>query len=139
MSTYPVSPMQLTSGVMWFPRMLDKIRLHARGELGQDYHANLGERMDKHCTAFLRIEYAALRDRVLAGGSDEDLLAWCFEKGRPLHEVDLLVWNAFVSKRGWNDDASPRLAEMKAKFGAADRSDIVTIPQFMDLDEGRIS
>jgi hypothetical protein len=32
----------MTGGMMYFPRMLDKIRLHARGELGKDYHANLG-------------------------------------------------------------------------------------------------
>ena len=27
----------MTRGMAWFPRMLDKIRLHARGELPPDY------------------------------------------------------------------------------------------------------
>ena len=27
---------------MYFPRMLDKMRLYARGELREDCHANLG-------------------------------------------------------------------------------------------------
>ena len=54
----------MTGGVMWFPRMLEKIRLHARGELTEDYHANLGEGMDKRCIGFLRVEYPALRERV---------------------------------------------------------------------------
>jgi hypothetical protein len=31
----------MTNGMMYFPRMLDEIRLHARGELGPDYHTNL--------------------------------------------------------------------------------------------------
>lgn len=42
MNSYPKSPREMTEGIMYFPRMLDKIRLHARGELGEDYHANLG-------------------------------------------------------------------------------------------------
>jgi len=33
MSTYPKSPKEMTGGMMYFPRMLDKIRLHGRGEL----------------------------------------------------------------------------------------------------------
>jgi hypothetical protein len=41
MNTCPQSPKEMTSG-MYFPRMLDKIRLHARGQLAEDYHANLG-------------------------------------------------------------------------------------------------
>ena len=36
MSTYPKSPKEMTKGMMYFPRMLDKIRLHAKGELGED-------------------------------------------------------------------------------------------------------
>ena len=33
MSTYPKSPREMTNGMMYFPRMLDKNRLHARDEL----------------------------------------------------------------------------------------------------------
>jgi len=35
MSTYPKSPKEMTGGMLYFPRMLDKIRLHGRGELGR--------------------------------------------------------------------------------------------------------
>jgi hypothetical protein len=40
MSTkYPKSPNEKTqNGMVYFPRMLDKIRLHASGELHEDYH-----------------------------------------------------------------------------------------------------
>ena len=121
MSTYPKSPREITSGMMYFPRMLDKIRLHARGELGADYHANLGD----------------LRERVLQGGTDEEILEWCFEKGRRLNEGDLVIWNCFGSKLGWNDFATPMLERQKQKHGIADRTDIVTIPDLIDFDEGR--
>ena len=80
----------------YFPRMLDKIRLHARGELGADYHENLGSAtaLDGVCCNFLRMKYDELRERVLQGGSDEEILEWCFEKGRRLNEGDLFVWNS---------------------------------------------
>jgi Domain of unknown function (DUF5069) len=139
MSTYPTSPKEMTGGMMYFPRMLDKIRLHARGELTEDYHPNLGKTTaaDGACTNFLRVGYAALRERVLAGGSNEEILEWCFEKGRRLNDGDLLVWNGFVSKLGWRDFATPRLKQQKEKCGIADRTDIVTIPDLIDFDEGR--
>lgn len=94
---------------MWFPRMLDKIRLHARGELHEDYHANLGgaKAADGVCLNFLRVKYVDLRERVLAGGTDDEILDWCYENGRRLNEGDLFVWNSFFSKLGWNDVATP--------------------------------
>ncbi len=42
MATYPKSPKEITKDMMYFPRMLDKIRLHQRGELHEDYHKNFG-------------------------------------------------------------------------------------------------
>ena len=141
MSAYPKSPKEMTSGMMWFPRMLDKIRLHARGELGEDYHTRLGKTRaaDGLCLNFLRMNYSELRDRVLEGGSDEEILEWCYAKGRRLNEGDLRVWNGFISKLGWNDLATPILEEQKQRDGISDRIDIVTIPDLIDLDEGRRS
>ena len=141
MSTYPESPKEMTNGMMYFPRMLDKIRLHARGELHEDYHANLGAARgaDGTCCNFLRVHYRDLRDRVLQGGTNEEILEWCFEKGRRLNQGDLVVWNGFASKLGWRDFATPNLEEAKRKHGIADRTDIVTIPDLIDFDEGRAS
>jgi hypothetical protein len=125
--------------MVYFPRMLQKIRLFAAGELRPDFHANLGKFGDGWCTGFLRVDYAALRDRVLAGGTDEEVLEWCFASGRRLNDADLLVWNAFIAKLGWHDVAAPRLAKLKAEHGLADRDDIQVMVDFMDVDEGRKS
>lgn len=126
---------------MYFPRMLDKIRMQARGELPEDYQANLGSvrRADGACTNFLRVNYGQLRDRVLAGGSDEEILEWCYENGRRLNEGDLRVWNGFFSKLGWNDFMTPLLEEQKKKNGITHRADIGTIVDLIELDEGRRS
>ncbi len=80
-----------------------------------------------------------MRDRVLAGGSDEEILEWCCENGRRLNKGDLTVWNGFASKLGWNDFATPTWEEAKRKNNIAHRTDIVTIPELIDLDEGRRS
>jgi uncharacterized protein DUF5069 len=130
----------MTNGMMYFPRMLDKIRLHARHELHEDYHNNLGGQRaaDGVCCNFLRVNYADLRERVLQGGTDEEILEWCFEKGRRLNGGDLFVWNGFASKLGWRDSATPILGEAKKKHCIADRDDIATIPDLIDFDEGRL-
>lgn len=141
MATYPKSPNETTKGMMYFPRMLDKIRLHARGELPEDYHENLGvpRSADGACSNFLRLHYRELRDRVLQGGSDEEILEWCFKNGRELNEGDIRIWNTFTAKLGWNDFASENLKEAKAQAGLAERDDIQTITQLMDIEEGRAS
>jgi hypothetical protein len=139
MTKYPKSPKEMTRGMMYFPRMLDKIRLHARGELHEDYHKNLGavKAADGVCCNFLRIHHRDLYERLLQGGTDEEILQWCFEKGRPLNQGDFVVWNGFVSKLGWCDFATPTLEEAKRKYGITDRADIATIPDLIDFDEGR--
>jgi hypothetical protein len=141
MSTFPKSPAETVGGMRYFGRMLDKIRLHARGELGQEYHKNMGspQSADGVCTNFLRVNYDDLRARVLEGGTDEEILEWCFEKGRRLNEGDLVVWNNFIAKFGWNDFASPTLARLKKENGVEDRDDIQTIGQLIDFEEKRKS
>ena len=129
----------MTKGMMYFPRMLDKIRLYAHSELHEDYHKNLGasQTLDGACCNFLRVNYADLRERVLEGGTDEEILEWCFERGRRLNEGDLFVWNGFASKLGWRDSYSSVLEKRKNNYGIADRTDILTIPDLLDFDEGR--
>jgi gluconokinase len=78
-----------------------------------------------------------LTQRVLKGGTDDEILEWCFQNGRRLNEGDMTVWNGFVSKLGWNDFASPMLDEAKQEQGITDRSDINTITELIDFDEKR--
>jgi hypothetical protein len=139
MNTKPKSPYEKTNGMMWFTRMLDKIRLNAKGELHPDFHANLGLPMggDGFCCRFLRVTYSDLKSRVLEGGTDEEILLWCYERGRKLDETDLVIWNEFCRKFGWNDMATSVLRRLKAQSGLADRDDIVTMPEYMEVDEGQ--
>jgi gluconokinase len=71
------------------------------------------------------------------GGTDEEILEWCYQNGRRLNAGDLTVWNGFISKLGCNDFATPRLEEQKEKNGITHRTDITTIPELIDLEEKR--
>jgi len=138
MARFPLrSPSEKVNGLFYFGRMLDKIRLHTQSELPPDYHANLGKGFDEKCVRFLRVNYDKLVERVNEGGTDEEILQWCFGVGRKPSEDDAYVWNEFMRKRGWNDEVSETLARRKAEGGMSDRSDIQTAFQFIDADEGR--
>lgn len=123
--------------MVYFARMLSKIRLHAASELRADFHANLGNGADGRMCDFLRVDYTALKERTLAGGTDDEVLEWCYQTGRRLSKGDVIVWNGFALKLGWNDFASGRLQRVKQEAGLADRDDIQTMPQFFEVDEGR--
>jgi hypothetical protein len=130
------SPSEKVGSLFYFGRMLDKVRLHAKGELPSDYHANLGKGFDEKCVRFLRVNYDELAEHVKKGGTDEEILQWCFSVGRRPSDDDLYVWNEFMRKRGWNDEVSETLKRRKAEAGMTDRADIQTSFQFIDADEG---
>lgn len=137
MNEVPISAYQETSGMIYFARMLDKIRKHANGTLREDFLANLGKGYDRRCSDYLRVDYEQLRQRTVLGGDDKEILDWCFEKGRQLNENDILIWNEFLRKMGWNDFASGVLAKRKSESQLDHREDIVTMLEYFEVDEGR--
>ena len=136
----PCSDHVETKGLIYFARMLDKIRLKARGELPPDYFTGVDEdptMFDARCTRFLGVNYDDLVERTLKGGSDDEILEWCFERGQRPNEEEIAIWNAFLSKRGWRDDASTDLQAAKERSGLGDRGDIQTWVDLHDAEEGR--
>jgi len=128
-------------GVCFFGRMLDKIRLHGAGRLPAEYVTNLGDKEprfgDGRCTRFLQVNYDRLVQRVLAGGSDEEILEWCFAEGRRPTDEEIQNWNGFIAKLGWRDDTSQRFAAAKQSLGLGDRADVNTWLDLQDADEQR--
>jgi gluconokinase len=131
------SPSAKVGGIVYFGRMIDKIKAQARGELPEAYQPNLGRGFDRNCIMFLGVDYDQLVERVKSGGSDEELLAWCFQAGHHPTEDEIFVWNEFMRKRGWNDDITETLARRKTEAGMSNRSEIKTMFDFIDADEGR--
>lgn len=131
------SPHDKVGGLVYFGRMLDKIKLHAQGKLPSDYHQALGGGFDGRCCAFLGVKYEDVTARVKLGGEDQDILEWCFENGRRPATEEIDAWNDYLRKRGWRDDASKRLAERKKESGFAHRDEIQCFFDYLDADEGR--
>jgi gluconokinase len=134
----PSSPYTATRGLVYFARMIDKIRLHAAGRLPASYHAQLGQAFDGLCLRFLGLEYPAIRERALAGGSYEELLDWAFQHGRPRSAEEIEIFNAFMTKRGWRDSTCERVVFRVKESGLEARAaECVTMFDYIDLDEGR--
>ncbi len=135
----PCSDYKETKGLIYFARMLDKIRLKAEGRLPDDYLTGVEDPtfLDARCTRFLGVDYDELAMRTLPGGSDEEILEWCFERGRKPSEEEIEIWNAFIAKRGWRDAGSADLAAAKERAGWGNRSDIQTWVDLHDAEEGR--
>jgi gluconokinase len=134
-------PFDPVNGVVYFGRMLDKIRLAAAGQLPAGWQPMRGAvkgSFDWRCCQFLRIEYAALEAETLLGGrTDAELLEWAFQHGRHPDDQEIEVWNAFMTKRGWRDAGAQRLSERLAEIGLPPGT-VQTMFEFIDLDEGRL-
>jgi gluconokinase len=134
------SPYAKVGRLVFFGRMLDKIRLHATGRLPADYAANLGDAkpgfFDGRCCRFLGVPYAGVRERTLAGGTDEEILAWCQAHGAPRTDEECEIWNRFMSKIGWRDDRTDLVRRRIVECGLTGKP-IETMFDLIEFDEGR--
>lgn len=127
-----------TAGLFYFARMCSKIRLHARGALPQDYHDLLGKGFDGRTCRYLRVRYEDVQAQVLAGRSDEEVLEWCFANGRRLTDEEVLIYNSFMSKRGWHDDESEQFIPAAIRqYGLPEDGRLLTDFDIIEMDEGR--
>ena len=130
------SPYTKVGRLVYFGRMLDKIRLHAAGKLPADYHANLGRGFDGRCCNFLHVKYPDLTARVLQGGGADEILAWCHEQGGARTTEACEVLNNFMTKRGWRDGSSETL-QARIKEEKLEGAPIETFFDLIEYDEER--
>mgnify|MGYP005854283323 CR=1 FL=1 len=135
------SPHAKVGRLVYFGRMLDKIRLHAAGKLPPEYIENLGDEkhpnvFDARCCRFLGVRHAAITARTLAGGSDEEILAWAHETGVSRTDEECEIWSMFMLKRGWRDVAAALVHQRIQQFGLTGKP-VETMFDVLDWDEGR--
>ena len=135
------SPYAKVGRLVYFGRMLDKIRLHAADRLPADYVNNLGDKpganfFDARCCRFLGVSHADLTRHTLAGGTDEEILAWAQAHGRPRTDEECEIWSMFMCKRGWRDAAGEMVRQRTAQFGLTGKP-VATMFDVLDYDEGR--
>ncbi|MDD2764503.1 MAG: DUF5069 domain-containing protein [Opitutaceae bacterium] len=134
------SPYVKVGRLVYFGRMLDKIRLHAGGQLPAGYQANLGDArpnlFDARCCRLLGLNYADVAARTLQGGTDGEILAWCIAHGTPRTDDECNAWNRFMMKIGWRDDRSTVLQERIREYDLTGKP-VETFFDLIDYDEGR--
>lgn len=126
--------------LIYFGRMLDKIRLHAEGKMPPDYVVLLGDSqfytLDGRCCRFLGVPYAEVRERTLQGGTDEEILAWVHERGTPRTDEECHMWSRFIAKLGWRDERSHVLPQRILESGLTGKT-VETVIDHIEYDEGR--
>ena len=136
------SPYAKVGRIVYFGRMLDKIRLHAAGRLPEDYVANLGDEkpgvFDHRCCRFLGLRFSEIRNRTLEGGSDDAVLDWAENLGGRRDDDECIVWNSFMMKRGWHDEeANVKHLQKRVRESGLEGRGIQTFFDYIDFDEGR--
>lgn len=142
------SPHAKVGRLVYFGRMIDKIRLRAAGKLPAEYHSNFGDAkpglFDARCCRFLGVSHAALVAQTLASGAgadpaaDEKLLAWAHAHGAARSDEECNIWNHFMAKIGWRDAAGALVEKRVAEGGPAFAGKgIETFFDYLDADEGR--
>ena len=141
--TYPRSPKVVLGGIAHLGRFIDKIRLRHAGQI-QDYnYITVG--FDKYLIDFLGIDAKAFEQRVLAGGTDEDLLNWVKANSRKPSDQEVAQWSQGLLAAGPKDEAArqrfqDRLQEIATKRGVVVSSlpSVTTWAEVIELDEARL-
>jgi gluconokinase len=134
-----LSPYDAVRGFVYLPRLVSKIRLHAAGQLHADFVNNLGKAFDDRCCQYLGIKYDELRVWVLQNpaATQDEVLAWAEAKGRKLSTNDIEIWNGFMTKRGWRDEANEVLVRRLKENGLTVDAGVDTMFDYIEVDEGR--
>ncbi len=140
---YPRSAKALLGGIAHLRRFIDKIRMRNAGNI-QDYnYITVG--FDKYLIDFLGIDAVAFEQRVLAGGTDEELLVWVKVHGRKVSDDEIARWSENLLASGPSDEGARlrfqgRLQEVATKRGVAVNSlpSVTTWVDVTELDEERM-
>lgn len=139
----PRSPKALLGGIAHLGRFIDKIRLRHAGKI-QDYnYITVG--FDKHLVDFLQVDPKVFEQRVLAGGTDEELLVWVKANSRKPSDQEIAQWSQGLLSSGPKDDAARqrfqgRVQDIATKRGVPLSSlpSVSTWAGVIDLDEERL-
>jgi hypothetical protein len=124
-------------------RFIDKIRLRHAGKIPDYNYITVG--FDKYLVDFLQIDPKAFEQRVLAGGTDEELLAWVKANSRNPSGQEIAQWSQGLLTSGPKDDAARerfqgRLQDIATKRGVPVSSlpPVSTWADVIEIYEGRM-
>jgi hypothetical protein len=126
------------TGLLYLPRFLAKCKyVKAHGALPKSYAKNFKRGLDRFLCLHLGIEPAAVEKIVFESSDDAEVEA----KLRALlpAEVHAAKWNRELVQKGMTPAGRDFLKEALTAMGCLDRVDqIISVPDLIDFDEGRI-
>jgi len=132
--TFPRSPKESMSGLVFLPRTIDKARAFKENTLGEFIYPCP---LDKLILNFFNVEPEGFADRA-ESHSDEEVCKWLDEKAgsRGQKEKDLIN-RQILERKPDSEDRMSFFLETRNKIDSS-RTDITTWVDLLDLEEGRI-
>jgi hypothetical protein len=128
------------TGLLYLPRFLAKIRyVQAHGALPKSYAKNYKRGLDRFLCLHLGVDPAAVEAMVHATAPGDDAAVEAGLRALLPAEVRAIKWNRELCQRGMSEEGRKFLAEALTAMGCADRvGQIISVPDLIDFDEGRI-
>ena len=135
------SPRETLDGYVILPRLIDKVRLHARGKLPPAYVAQLlapEPALDGRFLAFTGVDSGRLRAAILSSPDDAAVLSWVERYGQPRTDAEKTAWAEAIDAYRPDPERAARRAQNYPTVAA--RFDVggMSVFDVIDLDEGRI-
>ena len=136
------SPRESLGGYILLPRLIDKVRLPAQGQLSQAYIANVlgsGFMLDGRFLSFTGLNAEAFRRVILSSRTDDEVLAWVQEHARPTTAVEKHTWAEQIDC--YRPDVALVSYRKRVYPELAARVDVgsLSVLDMIDMDEGRMS
>ena len=130
----PRSPYERVRNISFLPRAIDKMRAYIGGKHGA-YNAKTG--YSTQLFDLFGVTADEFEEIVKANETDEAVAAVLLQR-RPLSEKEIEEWNERCETRQPQDEeARARHFKMLADAGYGDRTDVVTMYDRLDIDDGR--
>ncbi len=126
------------TGLLYLPRFLAKCRyVKQHGALPASYAKNYKRGLDRFLCVHLGIDPTAVEKIVHTAATDAEVEAGL--KQLLPADVRAAKWNREVVQRGMSAEGRKFIRENLEKMGCLDRVDqIISVPDLIELDEGRI-
>jgi hypothetical protein len=126
------------TGLLYLPRFLAKCRYtREHGALPKSYAKNYKRGLDRFLCMHLGIDPGAVEKIVHESADEAEVEAKL--KGLLSGELRAAKWNRDLVQKGMSEEGRKFLAEALTAMGCADRvGQIISVPDLIDFDEGRI-
>ena len=133
---FPRSPKQKMAGIVMLPRTIDKARAFNAGTLGE-YHYDCP--LDKEVFNFLGADEAELAKKAgeLNDAQLEDWVRTTFLTKKTPAEINAFNQEFLADAPAPNSESEERFLKIRNRLDPS-RTDVVTWPDLLDLEEGRI-